>query len=235
MGAPIVDSYGKVQEFPALSMLTGLLGNALGYDHSEHEKLNALQKRIEFIARQEISGKKIMDYQTVDLSQGFMDMAKMGWTTRHTRDERGKGKATKGTHIRYRYYFADSIITIFLTLNPEDRDPDINSLASALEKPERPLFIGRKCCIPSTPILANKIEDEDLLNALKNYPLFDRNSLNEFTEKKTVFARWSYKKDERTSRLLSIMDKREWKNQIHCGERLVRQGNILLRGGKSNE
>ena len=29
-GAPMVDSNGVIQEFPALSMLTGLLGNALG-------------------------------------------------------------------------------------------------------------------------------------------------------------------------------------------------------------
>lgn len=234
-GAPIIDNYCKVREFPSLSMLTGLLGNALGYDHSDHKKLNELQNRITFASRQEIPGEKIMDYQTVDLSQDFMIMNKMGWTTRDKHDERKGGPASKGTHIRYRYYLADSLITVFLALKPEDSNPDIEDLRNALMKPARPLFIGRKCCIPSTPILVKVIEEEDLSRALTHYPLFNRKTLGEFAEGRNVFAQWPDKEHERTSRLLSIMDKREWKNQIHCGERLVRQGNIYLKGGGNYE
>jgi CRISPR system Cascade subunit CasD len=235
LGAPIIDNYNKIQEFPALSMLTGLLGNALGYDHSEYEKLNELQNRITFASRQEIAGQRIVDYQSVDLSQNFMNMSEMGWTTRHKHDKREGGPSSKGTHIRYRHYLADSIITVFLSLVPEDSEPEIEDLRNALKTPARPMFIGRKCCIPSTPILVNEIEQEDLIQALTNYPLFNRKTLDEYTEKKTVFAQWSYKKHQKASRLLSIIDKREWKNQIHCGERLVRQGNLLLERGYNNE
>jgi len=89
--------------------------------------------------------------------------------------------------------------------------------------------------MPSTPILVDIIEKEDPVQALTDYPLFDRKTLNEFRERKNVFAQWSYKEQEKTSQLLSIMDKREWKNQIHCGERLVKQGNVLLKGGEHNE
>ena len=32
-GGPMVDHNGVVQDFPPTSLLTGLIGNALGYEH----------------------------------------------------------------------------------------------------------------------------------------------------------------------------------------------------------
>ena len=234
LGAPVIDNYGKVQEFPALSMLTGLLGNALGYDHSDYDKLNRLQNRIVFAARQEIPGKRIRDFQTVDLNQLKMNMKKRGWTTYHKRDDRKGRTASKATHTRYRDYIADSIITVFLALSPENTKPDTDDLIRALNKPERPLFLGRKCCIPSSGILADEIDRRDLLEALKSYPLFNRESVKEYVNEKSVSAQWQYTNKKEKSRALSIMDKREWQNQIHCGERLVRQGTVRLYGESNN-
>ncbi|MFO7914158.1 MAG: type I-E CRISPR-associated protein Cas5/CasD [Candidatus Krumholzibacteriales bacterium] len=234
LGAPIIDNYGEIQQFPALSMLTGLLANTLGYDHSDYDRLNKLQSRIIFAARQEIPGKKIRDYQTADLNQDYMNMNIMGWTTYNKRDNRKGRSASRGTHTRYRDYLADSVITVFVTLSPENQKPTIDNLIKALLNPERPLFIGRKCCIPSSSILADVIDGYDLLEALKYYPLFNRERMQEYVHKKNVFAQWPDEKKKKTSPVLSIMDKREWQNQIHCGERLVRQGNIRLDGESSN-
>ena len=66
-GAPIVSEEGLIQPFPALSMMTGLLANALGYDHSEAKKHERLQQALSYAVREDVPGEKIVDYQTVDL------------------------------------------------------------------------------------------------------------------------------------------------------------------------
>ena len=56
-GAPIVDNQGEIQPYPALSMMTGLLGNALGFDHSEFDRLERLQERLRYASRQDRRGR----------------------------------------------------------------------------------------------------------------------------------------------------------------------------------
>ena len=67
-GGTMVDKWGAITAFPAASMLTGLLGNALGYDQSEFEAHQRLQARLAFAARVDREGRRLADYQTVDLS-----------------------------------------------------------------------------------------------------------------------------------------------------------------------
>ncbi|MDZ7717622.1 MAG: type I-E CRISPR-associated protein Cas5/CasD [Balneolaceae bacterium] len=172
-GAPIIDRHGKVQPYPALSMLAGMLGNAFGYDHSDFGKLEALQKRLRYASRQDRAGQQIQDYQTVDLSQEFM-LDHNAWTTEGWLDKRKGGSSSKGTHIRLRDYRADSIHTVAVTLQPADEKPTIEDLQQALQYPERPLFIGRKTCLPATLGFVNKMECESLTEALQKAPLSKR-------------------------------------------------------------
>jgi CRISPR system Cascade subunit CasD len=95
-GAPIVDRHGVIQPYPALSMMTGLLGNALGVDHSEPERLQQLQRRLRYAVRQDRRGQQLRDYQTVDLSKPYLDDAR-AWTTRHALEQRKGGSASSGT------------------------------------------------------------------------------------------------------------------------------------------
>ncbi len=68
-GSVAVDDRRPVQEFPALSMLTGLLANALGYEHRDAVRLERLQSRVRYGSRCDRAGRKLSDYQTVDLGQ----------------------------------------------------------------------------------------------------------------------------------------------------------------------
>ena len=45
-GSVAVDQVGPVRDFPAASMLTGLIGNALGWRWSESTALQSIQGRI---------------------------------------------------------------------------------------------------------------------------------------------------------------------------------------------
>jgi len=222
-GAPIVDNYGFVGTFPARSMLAGLLANAFGYDHRDHERTRRLQRRIRFAARIDVEGREIVDYQTVGLGQSFL--VDTGWTT-WGRIEGRTGASGEETHIRYRHYRAGSISTVVLTLDPVDEDPNLENLEAALSEPARPLFIGRKCCIPSGPILLCRWEAETLLEALKG--------IDPAGEKRALRAQWPDEEglNEPESRRLSVMDERDWENQIHGGERFVRQGFIRIHGGE---
>jgi CRISPR system Cascade subunit CasD len=221
-GGVTVDEQGVTRLFPGRAMLTGLLANALGYDHSEWAPLQALQARLRYAARCDRAGEIIVDYQTVDLGQTFM---RVGWTNRGHIEERGGGTAATGTHIRYRRFLADAIYTLSLTLADSTQTPILKDLEAALREPSRPLFIGRKPCLPSAPLLAGRMQAATLLQALEGYPAVatSRESLG-----RPLNAWWPGDEDtgRPEARLIPVTDDRDWRNQIHVGRRWIYEGTI---------
>lgn len=224
-GSSIVDHLGRTQEFPGLSLLVGLVGNALGYDHSQPDRLQALQSRLVYAVRQDRGGEVLTDFHTVDLGQE--SLVGTGWTTQGRVEERGKGEATSGTHIRYRDYLADSVYTVALTLREANTAPTLDTIERALREPARPLFIGRKTCLPAAPILLGRTRAATLVEALRAAPLLasPRGSGAE------VMAWWPpLEADCPSSVLVPVTDERDWVNQIHGGQRHVRQGRLKIGG-----
>jgi CRISPR system Cascade subunit CasD len=220
-GGAIVDNYGVIRDYPSLSMITGLLSNALGYSHGNIDKLQRLQERIRFAVRCDKEGEKIQDYQTVDLGQDHL--VDTGWTTRGKREDRG-GASSKETHQRFRDYLADAVYTVTLSLEPADEQPTISSLAAALKEPERPLFIGRKPCLPSAGLFLKTTVAESPLAALEAHPKDKRGD-----DKANVRAWWHASFGERLqSRKTAIYDERDWQNQIHTGRRFIFEGMIKV-------
>jgi CRISPR system Cascade subunit CasD len=161
-GSVSVDEHGFIQRWPAVSMLCGLFGNALGYRRTDAEQLDALQRRIVWAARLDRPGVMLQDFQTARI--GKNDKA---WTTRGRPEVRGGGGATyESPHIRYRDYWADASLAVAVRLEPADEAPSLDALAMALRTPARPLFIGRKSCLPSCRILEGAVEASDALAAL---------------------------------------------------------------------
>ncbi len=219
-GRPIVDNRGEIQPYPALSMMTGLLGNALGFDHRAFDRLDRLQERLRYAVRQDRAGRKLRDYQTVDLARPYMDDAR-AWTTRGALETRKGGMASSGTHIRLRDYWADAAYTVALTLDPPDEAPPLDDLAGALRHPVRPLFIGRKPCLPAAPLYAGRAVARDLVEALRHAPLPAR------ADARSRYPAWwpSTPDDERAR---PATDRRDWANQIHAGERWIAHGEISI-------
>lgn len=167
-GAVVVDQNNPTWRFPGKSMLAGLLGNALGWDHRDTDKLHALQARLRFAARWDAEPEPLTEYQTVDLGQPFMVDA--GWTTRGQREDRKGGDAATGTHQRWRDHWANGVATIALALDREG-DPTLDALEGALHTPARPLFIGRKHCLPAAPLLIGRRMAAGVRAALAAEPL----------------------------------------------------------------
>lgn len=222
-GAPIVDNRGVIQPYPALSMMTGMLGNALGYDHSEFDRLERLQRRLRYASRQDRRGEKLRDFQTVDFSQEHLDSSR-AWTTRGTLEGRAT-RLEKQTHIRYRDYWAEAVHTIAVSLDDPGESPTIDELAEAVRRPARPLFIGRKTCLPAAPIFLDRTSAPDLVEALRKAPLHERAEHGP-----TYRAWWPCKPSEADGADIArpVTDRRDWRNQIHVGERWIAEGSITV-------
>lgn len=221
-GRPVVDQNGFVQSFPALSMLTGLLANALGWDHRDFEKLDRLQGRLRFASRLDRAGHPLLDYQTVDLGKDWMLPEKSGWTTRGRIADRA-GASGDATHQRYRHYRADSVCTVALTLVSSEA-PSVDEVADALREPMRPLFIGRKCCLPAAPILLDVIEGASLVGVLASMPRAPRADPGLLRA-----SWWEDDADDGSvgeSGIVPVTDERDWRNRVHVGRRLMREGHV---------
>ncbi len=175
-GREMVDATGPTREDPDVSMVTGLLANALGYRRSEASRHQTLQDRLRMAARLDRPGTEVLDYQVAVL---FQD--EQGWTTRGLPEGRRNSPSYKAnsagrkqlSHQRYRYYRADAALTVALALDDPDGSPSLDDLAAALAEPARPLFIGRKSCPPAAPLLLGLVEAPTLLAALDSEPPLD--------------------------------------------------------------
>lgn len=209
-GAVVVDQRNPVWRFPGKSLLTGLLGNALGWDHRETGSLQQLQNRLRFAARWDAEPEPLTDYQTVDLGQDFLKDT--GWTTRGRREDRKGGTAATGTHQRWRDHWANGVATVALALDG-DGSPTMDELERALRFPARPLFIGRKPCLPAAPILLRRVQAPGVKAALAAEPLAD---IGPRRRPRTIEALWPL--DEGAGRATNERyDLRDWANNIHRG------------------
>lgn len=223
-GGVAVDNHGVTERFPGTSMLTGLLANALGWDQGDFAAHEALQARLRFAARLDRAGPVLTDYQTVDLGQPHL--RSKGWTTRGEPEGRKGGTAATGTHIRYRQYQQDASVVVALTLDPPEPAPNLDDVAAALRAPARPLFLGRKPCLPARDILEGEADGDSLLAVLRAVPAEGSDE--------QVPALWpAEEEDAPESRLVAVYDTRDWRNQMHTGQRLMREGLITVAAGEA--
>ena len=214
-GAEMVDARGPVRDWPGASLLTGLLGNALGFTRGQREALARLQTRLDFAVRIDREGVRLRDFQTAQL--GYSDQ---GWTTRGVPEGRAGGMATyESPHIRERDYFVDLLLSVAIALREADEPPTLDDLATALVEPARPLFLGRKPCLPSRPILGGYIDAADPLAAV----LAAERPEGSFGDDPRIVVRERPGLPEAWERLF-VTDERNWISGVHAGERIFRQG-----------
>lgn len=224
-GTVLIDQHGFIDRFPGTSMLCGLIANALGWEHHDFQRLQALQERIEYAGRWDVPPRRMIDYHTVNMSQ--RKMTGPSWTTRGMPEQHGSNKASL-THQRFRHYWEDGLITVALSLKSE-ASPDLEDIKRAFERPARPLFLGRKSCLPSRPLLdpvAPIVQGEDIVAILRTVPVWDRHGapVGEPTERE---ACWPGRlADHYPGELLRAADTRDWANQIPTGSTLRTVGLI---------
>ena len=221
-GGESIDNYGVIRDFPALSLVTGLLANALGYRREESALHDRLQNRLLVGARLDRPVQRLTDFQTAQLGKDDKS-----WTTWGAPEERrGGADSYKAPHLRYRDYHASLSVLVALRLAPADESPDLDDLAHALDHPGRPLFIGRKSCIPSNRIFAGWQSAKNILHVLQSAEGLQC----------TARTRLQWPEGEGTldgSRRIDLCDERNWTSGVHGGWRSIREGSLPNSGAHS--
>ncbi|MCM1314495.1 MAG: type I-E CRISPR-associated protein Cas5/CasD [Prevotella sp.] len=127
----------RTMNFPTKSGVIGMIAAAMGY--SREDSLDELNK-LKFGVRIDHEGKLIRDYQ-IALDKKF-----------------------KNPYVTNRYYLSDAIFLVGLESNNEDF---LNNIENALKNPAFPLFLGRRSCPPTMPLVLG-LRNSTLINSLKN-------------------------------------------------------------------
>jgi CRISPR system Cascade subunit CasD len=212
-GGTMIDANGPTRDLPIVSMITGLIANALGWHRAERERHRDLQQRIVMGARLDRPGNELRDFQTARL--GAKDK---GWTTHGKPEERGGGSDTyKSPHIRKRHYRADAFVTVALRLEPADARPTLGEVAAALAEPARPLFIGRKPCLPSRRLLSEPpLDAPNVYEALRLTAIADVPGAS--AKVRLVLPRRDWPLSPEPERTELLADVRDWIAGVHAGE-----------------
>lgn len=242
-GGVAIDHIGVTFDFPALSAITGLFANALGYDRTERQAHQDLQDRLVFAARRErepIIG-VLRDTQNVQ----DLDKEKRGWTTRGVPEERAGGSLSS-IHRRERDYHPDAAVTVVVTLRDADCTPSLDDLANALDHPVRPLFIGRKPCLPSYPLRHRFKSGASFIEApTAHMALALLGDLTQSWQRRadndpvSLRAQWPADDGPKSTdassgifvdRTVALADRRNWHSGLHGGTRSVVEGRIKISG-----
>lgn len=153
----------STERFPTKSGVIGLVANALGRDLGDSiDDLSSLVMGAgEVIMDKSESGHIAYDYQTAG---GGYD-----WWKHLIKDDdiiSAQGKIQKGVILRRKGYLGDADFLVALS----GVRPVVNMVANALKNPSRPLFLGRKCFLPSLPVFDSMYEgDEDVLATMRSW------------------------------------------------------------------
>lgn len=210
-GAVAIDQVSPTARWPGASMLTGFLGNALGWDWDDRLEHQALQDRLCFGALILREGDVLTDSQNAQLGK-----TDRGWTTRGAPEGRA-GASYDAPHRRRRDYLVDTDYRVVITLDPTDAEPTLDQIARAVDRPARPLYIGRKPCLPTQRVYGGFVEAPTVhaaLEALLDDPRSDRN----------LPAMWPAGEGPAGSRVLDVADTRVWSSGLHGGTRAVVEG-----------
>ena len=143
-------------DFPTKSGIVGLIGCAMGIERGSPE-LAGLSDAMTVAVRADRPGVRSADFQTV--------------TGDPLRNAAGKPRSLGNTVISNRVYLQDACFTVFIETGEALR----TRIVSALRTPKWCMYLGRKNCVPSRPVLECADPDYDGLDdALRNYPAAGR-------------------------------------------------------------
>lgn len=225
-GGVVIDHVGPTRDFPSLSAMTGLLANALGYERYQHADLQSLQDRLIIGALTVRQGRRITDNQNARVYE-----KETGWTTHGQPESRNSGPSYGNpalpdqfgnqagrkwlTHRRLRDYLADHETRVVLQLVGHG-SVTLEDLKQALIQPARPLFIGRKACLPTKPIFTGMLQGEAVTDALRAIGLPGQGLWPDTINRDLPPGAMRY----------DLPDMRNWLSGLHAGRRIVVEGPI---------
>ncbi len=150
----------RTDDVPSKSGVLGLVLCAMGVSRADAPSVLPELVALGMGVRIDRPGVPDWDYHTVGAGLGV-------------RKAEGGVKRTASTkqyevQLSRRQYLLDASFLVVLLGDEGDR---FNRAADALRTPVWPVYLGRKCCIPSQPVFAGVGQHEDLKSALEAIPL----------------------------------------------------------------
>jgi len=214
---PVIDGAGNTARLPKLSAICGLIANAIGLDRADVADLEELQRQIVFAAREERAGQEMMDFQTAKLS-----ISDKGWTYNGVERRSGGPDTYLSPTILRRPFLADHMVTVVLGLT--EGKFSIDQVVDALDRPARPIFLGRKSFLPSGPILNRSrdifVDAENALEALLSVTRLEGGD-------SPMHAIWPAD-CHGDGRMVDVYDIRDFASNRHSGMRKQNEGRISV-------
>lgn len=140
-------------DMPTKSGIVGLLACAMGLERGNSE-IAAMSDAMTLAVREDRAGTRLVDFHTVT-GNPLMNAA-------------GKRRSLGDTFISQRQYLQDASFLVFIDCADDWRE----RMIYALQHPKWCLYLGRKSCVPSRPVLIGVTEEyTDIAQALQTYPI----------------------------------------------------------------
>ena len=149
-------NHRATSQMPSKSGILGMLACAMGLKRDDYAIVE-LGDAIKMAVRADRPGMMATDFQTVT---GYPLLT-----------AEGKPRSGGNTFISRREYLQDASFTVFL----EAEEGWETRITDALSNPVWPVYLGRKNCVPSRPVLIETtMEYGSLQDAVEHYPASDR-------------------------------------------------------------
>lgn len=156
----------RTRAFPTKSAVTGLIASAFGIPRGD-KRIEEISREYQYAVRVDKRGMSVFDFQT---------SSDYGFRLKANREIENR------TMLYNKEYLSDAAFSVFL--NFEDSETAEKCL-SAIQDPANILYLGRKCCLPSCPIvLDNKVyaTSKRLEDFLAEYPTDFNNDAFQYVE-----------------------------------------------------
>lgn len=145
--------YRDSADFPSKSGVVGLIGCALGLERND-TRLGEISRKLHMIVRADKPGELISDFHTVSAEVLY--------------NAEGKPRGGGSTVITHRSYLQDASFLVGLTGDVTL----LEEIEATLQNPRWTVYLGRKSCVPTVPIIGTVTTEYDsLLQAMEKYPV----------------------------------------------------------------
>jgi CRISPR system Cascade subunit CasD len=147
-GGPVVGDNRPTLPFPTRSGVLGLVAACLGLQRSDNERLLALARDARVHIRVDAPGTVLVDDQTIQ--------------------DNPNASPTRQTIQSKRSYLCDAS---FAAVVVPGSGATVEAIAEAITYPVFAPFLGRRCCVPSSPLLlAREVSGDDPLDLFVELP-----------------------------------------------------------------
>ena len=151
--------YLDTSSIPSKSGVIGMLACAMGIER-DSPQIAQLSENTRLAVRADRQGIYMKDYHTVQAAEG-----------KHILNTKGQPRVSGDTVITSRVYLQDACFTVALETDAAWHE----RILEGLRNPKWCMYLGRKSCVPSRPVLEDaEPEYHDLMDIVLHYPVCDR-------------------------------------------------------------